>query len=220
MLRVSYKHPKDSTLTSPKFSVRMAVVAGLVAGSATMLMTSTVGASAIRLASETGDTTTTTTVAEDTTTTTVSDDTTTTTLADDTTTSTTVFDDTTTTTVADATTSTTAAPIGSETKTVDVAGAGSVTVSRDGKVLTLNDYSAAAGYTVWVKQERSNQVKIEFTNGTKRVKVHAHVVDGALRIDVKPTGQGKSSEKKTSVDTASSVASKSGKGKGKGRGGE
>lgn len=188
-------------MTPPFLKLRMAVVAGVVAGSTMMLFTSTVGASMVKLASDTGDVTTTVMAPEEETTTTSVMQTTTT-----------VAETTTTTIAEELTTTSTAAPaMTTETRTVEAGKGGTVTITRVGKTLTLDSYVAADGFTAYVKQVKGNQIKVEFSDGERRIKVHAHTANDTLKVKTVEAAAGNSGKSHKSTEgTADSEDDESG----------
>jgi hypothetical protein len=74
-----------------------------------------------------------------------------------------------------------AAATTSSDQVVDAAGAGTVTVRRNGAQLTLVSAVPARGWRVEVEQAAGVEIEVDFRQGTRRVQVNLELEDGAVR---------------------------------------
>ena len=72
-----------------------------------------------------------------------------------------------------------------ETRVVDAAGAGTVTVSRDGDSLALVSADPASGWEFDVEQAAGEEIEVEFRNATQRVQVNVELEDGVIQEQVR-----------------------------------
>lgn len=72
-----------------------------------------------------------------------------------------------------------------ETKTVDAAGAGTVTYRIDGATLSVIDATPAAGSTIEVEQATGREIEVDFRSATQRVQVNVEFEDGVARERVR-----------------------------------
>lgn len=70
-------------------------------------------------------------------------------------------------------------------RTVDAAGAGTVTYTFDGSTFTLISADPAPGWSVEVEQAAGAEIDVDFRSGTRRVQVDIEVDDGAVRERVR-----------------------------------
>lgn len=71
------------------------------------------------------------------------------------------------------------------TRTVDAAGAGTVTYTVSGTTFTLVDATPNSGWTVKIEQAGGAAVDVDFFSGTKRVQVDVEFEDGVVRERVR-----------------------------------
>ena len=84
--------------------------------------------------------------------------------------------------------------------TIDASPGGTVVVSVTGDQITLVRATPAAGWTVASSRHDDNELRVEFVNGSQRVRVQAELDDGGLEVKVER-------EKVTSTSTSTPGAS-------------
>ena len=89
-----------------------------------------------------------------------------------------------------ATTGTTATAVanaraGTGSRTVDAAGAGTVTFTQSGGRLSLVSAVPSTGWTVEVEQAVGVEIEVDFRKGTRRVQVNLEIEDGGVRERVR-----------------------------------
>ncbi|HKX69588.1 MAG TPA: hypothetical protein VJM75_00085 [Acidimicrobiales bacterium] len=89
-----------------------------------------------------------------------------------------------------ATTGTTATAVanaraGTGSRTVDAAGAGTVTFTQSGGRLSLVSAVPSTGWTVEVEQAGGVEIEVDFRKGTRRVQVNLEIEDGGVRERVR-----------------------------------
>jgi hypothetical protein len=95
-----------------------------------------------------------------------------------------------------------AVSVGSEGVEYPIADAGSVTVRRDGDVLTVVSTRANPGWVVEVEVGQGREVEGDFRSGARRVKWNFELEDGAVRVRVEAEDSTSASTSPTNVTTA------------------
>ncbi|HSL24808.1 MAG TPA: hypothetical protein VLA54_00900 [Acidimicrobiia bacterium] len=93
--------------------------------------------------------------------------------------------------------------VGSEGVEYPIADAGSVTVRRDGDVLTVVSTRANSGWVVEVEVGRGREVEGDFRSGARRVRWNFELEDGVVRVRVEAENSTTASTSPTNVTTAS-----------------
>ena len=82
-------------------------------------------------------------------------------------------------------TAVTNARAGTGSRTLDAAGAGTVTFTQSGGRLSLVSAVPSTGWTVEVEQAGGVEIEVDFRKGTRRVQVNLEIEDGGVRERVR-----------------------------------